>query len=172
MGGHRAQSANPKNKIASYFTSKMNLFGNSRGIATGDKQTTVNLKTKGRSAFIRLWGKLGRVILHRSSLYKNEFEAVMVSCWLKEVVSTLMLGREGSSFFSLKAGDKAPMETCPPLQPALPTIFQLVVQAARSGTCVRAPSRALHFIFSEVSFTHFTGSEGSPWLAKGKQAIM
>ena len=39
MGGHRAQGANPKNKIASCFISKMNLFGNSRGIATGDKQT-------------------------------------------------------------------------------------------------------------------------------------
>ena len=37
MSGHKAQGVNPKNKIASYFTSKMNLFENSRGIAPGDK---------------------------------------------------------------------------------------------------------------------------------------
>lgn len=40
--GHKAQDVHPKNKIAKYFTSKMNLFKNSRGIAMGNKQTMAN----------------------------------------------------------------------------------------------------------------------------------
>ena len=50
---------NFKNKIASYFTGKMSLFRNSRGIATGEDHKQV-WRTKEESSFYRGKGEVGR----------------------------------------------------------------------------------------------------------------
>ena len=67
---------NLKNKMASYFISKMGFFGNSRGMTVQDKQTMEASQTspKGQREGQRLLGfrrQLGRVDLNKSSLEKN-----------------------------------------------------------------------------------------------------
>ena len=64
-----------KNKISRYSVSKMGLFGKSRELQFGTGKLWWIIgkseETKGRPAFIRFQGKLGSVVLSKSSLEKN-----------------------------------------------------------------------------------------------------
>ena len=89
----------------------MNLFRNNRGRAIWGKQTMVihrqTLRTKERDFLLEERRKLGRVALNKSSLEKDKsFKLWQVLIGFKRWLVYFCWGREGSSFFFLKAGDE------------------------------------------------------------------
>lgn len=106
-------NVNLKNKIATYFTSKMGFFGNSRELQFGtsnlQQATGTSGKTKGREAFIWFQEETGEDVLNRSLLENKSWRLWQFPIGCKWWLVRPCWGREGASFFFLKAGDEVPM---------------------------------------------------------------
>lgn len=96
-----------KNERASYYTSKMSLFRDSKGIVIQDKQTVGNhrqiWRDEGEFSFYYTLEEIEEVCFtQKFTGEEEEFEVVAGSHWLGTVISALFLGRKGSLSSSWK----------------------------------------------------------------------